>query len=298
MNIHRPPPARAGSVDFVDGETRLYGIVGDPVRQARSPQTVTYELRKRSVNAILVPLHIAPKAFDEVFPQLLRLGNLDGLVVTVPHKPAALRNLGLIGPLAVFSDSVSVIARSRDERWVGEMFDGAGCVAAILKRGVQLTGMRVLLLGAGGAGAAIAAAVASETPASLAIRDPDEPRRRALQEKLAGAFPALRLIDAEPSLDEIDVLINASPVGMLEPDRMPIDVGAIPGHVAVMDAIMDPDQTRLLKLAEACGCRTIRGREMLDAQIVEACDFMLGARSLDADDIRIHHARATIRRFE
>jgi shikimate dehydrogenase len=78
MNIITPRPQRAGSVDFVDGHTRLYGILGHPIEQVRSPETVTFELRRRGINAILVPLHVKPADFDEVFPRLLKLGNLDG----------------------------------------------------------------------------------------------------------------------------------------------------------------------------------------------------------------------------
>ncbi|MBW3098446.1 shikimate dehydrogenase family protein [Pseudohoeflea coraliihabitans] len=285
MSITSPLPGRAGSVDFVDGYTRLFGIVGHPIRQVRSPQTVTFELRRRGINAILLPLHVLPEDFDSVFPPLLKLANLDGLVVTVPHKTAVPRHLDGIGPLGKFSGSVSILARTSDNCWVGEMFDGTGCVQALQKHGIGLTGQRILLLGAGGAGAAIAAALARTQPASLHVKEPDNGRRNRLRARLTGAFPALVLPDGMPQLDEIDVLINASPVGMLDADRMPIEVDRIPAHVAVLDAIMDPEETRLLHLAKACGCRTVPGRDMLDSQIVSAVDFMMATRTLQLGEV-------------
>ncbi len=287
MNVMQStPPPRAGSVDFVDGHTRLYGIVGHPIEQARSPQTVTYELRKRGINAILLPIHIRPDDFDDALPGLLKLANLDGLVVTVPYKGSIIRHLDRIGPLAKISGSASVIGRSRDGKWVGEMFDGNGCVNAILRRGVELAGKRVLLLGAGGAGKGIAGALASLGVARLAISDPDADRLRTIVERIGAGFADVELSNEIPELDEIDVLINASPVGMLDETRMPIEVERFPPHVTVMDCIMDPDKTRLISVAEASGCVTVYGREMLDSQIIAACDFLLEARNLPADEIR------------
>ncbi|MEO4001807.1 hypothetical protein [Mesorhizobium sp. CAU 1732] len=288
MNIITPRPQRAGSVDFVDGHTRLYGILGHPIEQVRSPETVTFELRRRGINAILLPLHVKPDDFDAVFPQLLKLENLDGLVITVPHKGRTRRHLERVGPLAKFSDGVSVLARSLDDQWIGEMFDGAGCVSALLKRGVTLSGKRILLLGAGGAGAAIAGAIARQEPAILYIHEPDATRSADIVAKLRAAFPRTIVSEGLPNLDAVDVLVNASPVGMLDETRMPLELDRIPAHIAVMDAIMDPDRTRLLKVAEESGCVTVYGREMLDAQISAVCDFLLDARATPADDVVIH----------
>ena len=289
--ILTPTVPRAGSVDFVDGCTRIYGILGHPIEQARSPETVTFELRRRGINAILVPIDIDPADFDQVFPQILKLRNLDGLVITVPHKMATFRHLGRLGPLAKLSQGVSVVARSLDDQWIGEAFDGEGCVSALLKRGVALKTKRVQLLGAGGAGAAIAAAVALREPYLLHVSEPDASRRKSLLKQLAQAFPRVQVKGGLASLSDIDVLINASPVGMLDETKIPIEADVIPGHVAVMDAIMDPDRTMLLRLAEDSGCVAIYGREMLDSQISVACDFMLGARNALADEVVIRSRR-------
>jgi shikimate dehydrogenase len=273
-----PAPPRAGTVDFISGRTRLYGIVGYPIAQARSPQTLTWELRRRGIDAVLVPMEIAPDDFDALFPQLLKLGNLDGLVVTVPHKVRVLAHLDRVGPTARLCGGASVLARCKSGAWIGEMFDGRGCVAAIEQRGVPVAGLAVQLLGAGGAGAAIAAELASGGVAALRIVDPDAERAQRLCARLREAFPAVETTAGRSRLDDIDLLINASPVGMLAPEACPIGDAAIPANVVVFDAVMDPDRTRLIAIAEASGCTAIRGREMLDAQIGRACDFMLGAR--------------------
>jgi len=281
-------PARAGTVDFITGRTRLYGILGHPIEQARSPETVTYELRRRSHDAVLVPIDIPPADFDDVFPQLLKLGNLDGLVVTVPHKTRIASHVKRIGPMASICGGVSVIARCRDNEWVGEMFDGVGCVTAIENRGVPVARKRVQLLGAGGAGAAIGAELARKGVAVLRIVEPDKMRGERLVHALAAAYPSMRVTLDTSDLGNIDILINATPVGMLDENSAPIADESIPSHVVVMDAVMDPDRTRLLQIAEASGCLCVFGREMLDSQIARVCDFLLRARQHAAEDFVLH----------
>lgn len=276
-----PAPARAGSVDYVSGRTRLYGIVGHPIAQARSPQTVTFELRRRGIDAVLVPMDIAPAVLDDVLPQLMKLGNLDGLVVTVPHKVRVVPHLARIGPMSKLCGGVSILARCRGDEWIGEMFDGIGCVAAIERRGMSVAGLSTQVLGAGGAGAAIAFELARHAVAAVRLVDPRQGRAAALQAAIAAAFPAVKVSVGASRLDDIDLLINATPIGMLNAAAKPISDDRIPARVAVLDAVMDPDQTLLLKIAEESGCLAIRGREMLDSQLVDACDFLLATRERD-----------------
>lgn len=77
-------------VDFVNGKTRVYGIVGDPIEQVRSPEMVTWEMQKRDHNAVLIPMHIARDEFDTVMPHIMRMRNLDGLIFTIPFKAQAI----------------------------------------------------------------------------------------------------------------------------------------------------------------------------------------------------------------
>src|SRR6516164_6466721 len=77
---------------FPNGETRVHLIIGDPVAQTKSPSGLTTEFAARGVNAICVPVHIAPADFDAFVAAAKRAQNIDGLVVTIPHKFAALRH--------------------------------------------------------------------------------------------------------------------------------------------------------------------------------------------------------------
>lgn len=87
----------------------------------------------------------------------------------------------------------------------------------------------------------------------------------------------MRVEAGAPTIDGIDVLLNATPVGMLGDSRMPIDVAALPAGLVVFDAIVKPEQTPLLDLAQRCGCTTVRGREMMRGQIARMVDFFFPA---------------------
>ena len=288
--------APAATVDFVDGRTRVYAIIGHPVEQVRSPQAITYELRRRGLNTILLPFDVSPHAFDDVFSHLLAIDNLDGLIITVPHKVRARELCARVGPLADISGSASVIGRTADDKWVGELFDGMGCVAAIRNRGVTFDGKRVVLLGVGGAGAGIAVEIARHAPAEIHIYDPDSDKTARVIARLSSRFPAQSFVAGTPSLDRTDILINASPVGMLDLTRMPIEASHFPPHLVVMDVITEPAPTRLLRTAEESGCIAVYGREMFDSQIAGACDFLLNMRKIAAKDVRFDHQLPPINR--
>jgi shikimate dehydrogenase len=263
-------------VDYISGRTRLFGIVGHPIEQVRSPEMFTAEFRRRALDAILVPLHVLPDDFEALLPQLLRLSNLDGVIFTIPYKLRACALADRLGEQARIVGAINALGR-RPGGWRGDMFDGIGCVDAFRRRGIPLIGRHALLLGAGGAGSAIGVALASERPASLRVYDVDATRAEALAARIGGAFPGLTVSAGAPQLDGIDILLNATPSGMLDDARLPIAITSLPRAMTVFDAIVKPETTPLLALAERCGCTTVRGREMMRGQIARIVDFFLAS---------------------
>lgn len=267
--------AMQDEVDYVSGKTRVFGIVGHPIEQVRSPEMFTAEFRRRRRDAILVPLHVLPDDFDAALPQLLRLQNLGGLVFTIPYKARACAFAEAMGEQGRVVGAINALAKGADGRWHADMFDGLGCVEAFRRRDLGFVGKRVMLLGAGGAGSAIAVAIGYERPALLRIFDVDAERATALALKVARANPGLDVKAGSPTVEGIDILLNASPVGMLADARLPIDIAALPRDLVVFDAIVKPERTPLLTLAERCGCKTVYGREMMRGQISRMVDFFL-----------------------
>jgi shikimate dehydrogenase len=260
-------------VDYVNGRTRLYGIVGDPIVQVRSPEMVTWEMRRRGLDAVLVPIHVREAEFDDVLPRLMRVANLDGLIFTIPFKQRACGLADALGPQARGAGALNALARGSDGRWHGEMFDGLGCVEALLRAGVALAGRRVALVGLGGAGAAIAAAIAAERPASMRVFDLDAARCERAVATVRTISPETAVTVGPPQVDDADLLVNATPVGMLGDPRRPVDAASLPRSLVVLDAIVKPQITPLLAFAQAQGCRTVRGREMMRGQISRIVEF-------------------------
>jgi shikimate dehydrogenase len=268
-------PTHDDEVDYVSGRTRVFGIVGHPIEQVRSPEMFTAEFRRRGRDAILVPMHVLPGDFDAILPQLLKMQNLGGLVFTIPYKGRACALAEVLGAQAQVVGAINALVKGADGRWQAEIFDGLGCVEAFRRRAIPFPARRVMLLGAGGAGSAIAVAVAQERPASLRIYDVDAGRAKALAAKVGRASPGVAVTFGSAMTEEIDILLNASPVGMLGDARLPIGVDKLPRELVVFDAIVKPERTPLLALAEACGCTTVRGREMMRGQISRMVDFFL-----------------------
>jgi shikimate dehydrogenase len=260
-------------VSYISGETRIFAIVGHPIEQVRSPEMVTAELTKRGRNAILIPLDVLPEEFESCVSQLMRVRNLDGLIFTIPFKQAACALASELSDQARAVGAINAMARGRGDQWVGDIFDGLGCVEAFRERQQSFRGRRVMLIGAGGAGSAIGVAVAHQGPAAMRIFDLDTRRATQLVEAIEKIDPHIDVDLANPTVEHIDILLNASPVGMLGDTRMPIDVVEIPPEIIVFDAIVKPERTKLLALAQQCGCQTIRGREMMRGQIKKIVDF-------------------------
>jgi shikimate dehydrogenase len=260
-------------VDYVSGETRIFAIVGHPIEQVRSPEMVTAELTRRGHNAILIPLDVLPEEFEACVGQIMRVRNLDGLIFTIPFKQAACALASELSVQARAVGAINAMARSGGDRWIGDIFDGMGCVEAFRQRQQSFQGRRVMLIGAGGAGSAIGVAVAHEGPAAIRIFDLEARRATRLVKAIEKIDPRIDVKFAKPTVDEMDILLNASPVGMLGDARMPVDTAKIPSEVIVFDAIVKPERTALLNLAQQCGCQTIPGREMMRGQISKIVDF-------------------------
>ena len=260
-------------VDFVNGKTRVYGIVGDPIEQVRSPEMVTWEMQKRDHNAVLIPMHIARDEFDTVIPHIMRMRNLDGLIFTIPFKAQAIALAKTLGPQASQIGAINALKKHSNGAWSGEIFDGIGCVEAFKQRGITLQDKRLQLIGLGGAGSAICVALAYEKPKLLRLFDIN-PQTTERMAKMVNTISPQTVVEVGlPLAEGIDILLNASPVGMLSDARLPLAVEQFKKELIVFDAIVMPENTPLLSLAQDCGCQVVRGREMMLGQISKIVDY-------------------------
>ncbi|MSQ57867.1 MAG: hypothetical protein EXR35_10360 [Limnohabitans sp.] len=193
-------------------------------------------------------------------PEILRLQNLDDLIFTVPSKARAIQYAQQLDPQAQALGVINALVKKAKGQWLGEMFDGMGCVESFKRKNIPLKGQRIMMMGLGGAGSAIPAAVSAEQPQSMRIFDLDTARSKRMKGIIQNISPAMHMRVSAPIVEGMDVRINATPVGMLEDTRMPIDVHHLPSSLSVFKIIVKPENTPLLKLALASGCQVIRGR--------------------------------------
>ncbi|MBL8383422.1 MAG: shikimate dehydrogenase [Burkholderiales bacterium] len=256
----------------LSGATRLVGIVGDPIAQVKSPAGVTRRLRARGIDAVCVPFHVASADFAAVMGALAATRNIDGMIVTVPHKFAALPLCASASERARFTGAANVLRRNPDRSWHGDMLDGLGFAAAQRDAGARLDGARALLAGAGGAGSAIALGLLEAGVAHLAVHDADPARRDALIARLAERFPGrVGAGSADPA--GVDVVANATPMGMRAGDPYPVAVERLAARMHVGDVVTVPEVPPLLVAARQAGCSIQTGTGMFARVLDLMIDF-------------------------
>jgi shikimate dehydrogenase len=279
-------PVRAGHVadnsqfpsvtmPTLSGETRLHIIVGDPVGQTKSPAGLTAEFADREVDAVCVPVHVTAEDFDAFIAAAKRIRNLDGIVVTIPHKFSALRHCDEVSERATMLGSVNVLYRIASGRWRGDMTDGVAMAAALEKAGCKLAARRALLIGAGGAGSAVALALLEAGVAMLAIAEVDAARRDGLIGRLAARYPG-KVVAGSADPAGFDLVVNATPVGMAANDLLPVDAARLEPGACVADLITRPVETPLLEAARQRGCLIVTGTDMFAVQAGTMADILLG----------------------
>lgn len=262
-------------LDMLSGETRVFVIIGHPIAQVKAPGGMTRGFAERGRNAVVIPIHVLPEDVDRFIEALGPIRNVDGIIATVPHKFAARRHCRVVSERADFLESTNIVRRHPDGGWYGDMSDGLGFVRAMMQTGCQPEGRRALLIGAGGAGSAIALQMLDSGVAELAIHDSDTARRDGLIAKLLKVHPGkVRAGSMDPS--GFDIVANATPMGMNAGDPLPVEVDKLKSGVFVGDVITAPEVSPLLEIARSMGCRTQTGVGMFLAQRELMLDFLEG----------------------
>jgi shikimate dehydrogenase len=262
-------------LELLNGETRLFPILGDPIAFVESPQRFTASLMSRGHNGACVPMQVPQGDLDVVIGGLTRTPNVDGILITMPHKRNAFDRCATSSERAKLLGVVSVMRRNSDGTWHGDMLDGLAFVKAQKDAGAQPDGARVLLLGAGGAGSAIAIALLRDGVRELVVHDVDEARGAALVELLA-TFSGGHASVGPSDPTGFDMVCNATPMGMAADDPLPVDAAALGPSTFVGDVIAGHGLTPFLRAAKAVGCKTADGGEMVDAVQELMVAFMLG----------------------
>lgn len=257
----------------VTGSTALFVIVGDPVGQVRSPQVINALFAQAGADAVLVPLQVPRERFAETMRCLMDIRNLQGIVLTVPFKVEAMSLVETALPNALAAGALNAMRRTVTGCWEGDMFDGLGLVRALEEEGTPVAGKRVLLVGSGGAGRAIAMALANHGAAELDLSDLDRMRAEAVAQTVMLTVPACRCSVTNPKFAGHDIVVNATPLGMQPSDPLPIDLRGMGAAHVLFDIVPKPDVTPLMRQAQGLGARTIGGKRMVEGQARAIAEF-------------------------
>lgn len=264
----------------INGNTRVYGILGNPVHHSLSPAMHNAAFVGLGENRVYLPFKV-----EDVGAALqgLRGLGIHGVSVTIPHKENVMVHLDRIDPVAAKIGAVNTIRRETvGERILlcGYNTDWLGAVRPLADL-LDLQGEKAVILGAGGSARAIGFGLL-EAGVSITLCSRTPARGRALAEVLQCSWCALE------DVDELEgrILINATSVGMApDQERSPVAAAVAVRYEVVMDIVYSPLKTKLLSAAEAGGCHTINGLEMLLHQGVAQFELWTN-RKAPVDDMR------------
>lgn len=263
---------------MLTGRARLAGVAGWPVSHSRSPLLHGTWIARHGLDAAYLPLPIAPENFPLAVRGLAAAG-FRGMNVTIPHKEAAFAVCDEVLPRAHRAGAVNTLV-FREGRILGDCTDGFGFLASLPDYDPQRG--PAVILGAGGAARAIAAALLDAGCPCLTLVNRTPERAEALARALGGPIT----VSACPPLDDAALLVNTTSLGMPGQPPLTLDLAPLPGHAVVADIVYVPLETPLLAAARARGLTGVDGLGMLLHQARPGFEAWFGVAPVVDDELR------------
>ena len=255
---------------WVDGATRVFGVIAHPVDHVRAPMVFNPRFAVAGLPHIMVPINAPPEKLERIINALRAMPNFGGLAVTIPHKMPLADLCDSLGTAAQLTGAVNAVRFDDNGTMHGDNFDGAGFVAGAIGNGYDVADKAILLIGAGGAARAIAAALVEAKIGKLTIANRSLGKAEELASLLASKtgfanVHAAALADCDGG--DADMIINSTSLGLKPGDALPLALDAVRPDTVIADIIMVPAKTEWLAAAQKAGLRVHYGRHMLDYQI-------------------------------
>ncbi len=258
---------------MIDGHTRIIAHIGFPTESFKAPMIYNPWFEMKGINTVVMPMGVEAAVYPEVMRALFRIKNLHGALITMPHKVTTTGLLDELTVTAKIAGSCNAILRREDGSLLGDMFDGAGFVRGLARKGRQIAGARALVVGSGGVGSAIAASLAAAGPAAIGLYDGNPATAEALAGRLREHYPALQISTGSKDPTGFDIVVNATPMGMKDGDPLPFDIHLVNPETFIGEVVMREEFTPLLRRAIEIGCQFQVGTDMLFEQIPAYLEF-------------------------
>jgi shikimate dehydrogenase len=270
---------------MINGNTELIAHIGYPTHTFKSPMIYNPYFEEAGINAVVVPMGCQSENYPAFLKAVFTLENIRGALITMPHKVTTVGLLDDVTATVRVAGACNAVKRLPDGRLVGDMFDGAGFVRGVQRQGFDPTAKRVLVVGTGGVGCAIAASLAGAGIAAISLFDVNSVSCEALARRLKDNHPDIEVRTGSNDPLGHDLVVNATPMGMNESDPLPLDVSRLSPDTFVGEVVMRTEMTAFLTAAQARGCRTQRGTDMLFEQIPAYLEYF-GLPTTTADVLR------------
>ena len=257
----------------IDGHTELLAHIGHPTHSFKAPLIYNPYFEHAGINAVVVPMGCRAEAFPALLRSVFALENIRGALITMPHKVSVVDLLDEVSPAVRVAGACNAVRRDAAGRLVGDLFDGEGFVRGVRLKGVEPRGARVLIVGAGGVGSAIAASFAAAGVGAIALHDLRAEVVESLAARLRQHYPAIDVRTGSNDPAGHDIVVNATPMGMEPGDPLPLDVSRLSPSTFVGEVVMRQAMTAFLQAAQARGCRFQIGTDMLFEQIPAYLEF-------------------------
>jgi shikimate dehydrogenase len=270
---------------MISGKTTVIAHLGYPTEAFKAPMIYNPWFDHAGIDAVVIPMGVKVDDYAAFLRPLFTMTNLRGALVTMPHKVSTVAMLDEVTPTARIAGACNAILKRPDGSLLGDMFDGAGFVRGVARKGKVLAGARALVVGAGGVGSAIAASLAAAGIAGIGLFDAHGTAADALGNRLKEHYPKLAVRTGSNDPEGYDVVVNATPLGMKPGDPLPVDVTKIAPNTFVGEVVMKEEYTPFLRAAMEKGCPIQVGTDMLFEQIPAYLEFF-GFKSTTPEQLR------------
>ena len=270
---------------MISGKTTVIAHLGYPTEAFKAPMIYNPWFDHAGIDAVVIPMGVKVDDYAAFLRPLFTMTNLRGALVTMPHKVSTVAMLDEVTRTARIAGACNAILKRPDGSLLGDMFDGAGFVRGVARKGKVLAGARALVVGAGGVGSAIAASLAAAGVAGIGLFDAHGTAADALGNRLKEHYPKLAVRTGSNDPEGYDVVVNATPLGMKPGDPLPVDVTKIAPNTFVGEVVMKEEYTPFLRAAMEKGCPIQVGTDMLFEQIPAYLEFF-GFKSTTPEQLR------------
>jgi shikimate dehydrogenase len=270
---------------MIRGTTTLIAHLGYPTEAFKAPMIYNPYFEMRGIDAVVMPMGVKAEDYAAVFRSVFRLTNIRGALITMPHKISTVTLLDEVSTTVKIAGSCNAVLRRPDGTLLGDIFDGAGFVRGVRRKGLRLEGARALVVGSGGVGSAISASLAAAGLGAIGLHDASPAAAEALRGRLSQHYPRLAVTTGSNDPAGFDIVVNATPLGMAEDDPLPMDVARIDPATFVGEVVMKKEVTPFLRAVQGKGCRTQVGADMLFEQIPAYLEFF-GFPTTTPDELR------------